>query len=905
MKWKVIMFILMLLSIVSIYGEDNIIVELDPSNVNTKVGDTFNLTLNVKNIPNNTKCGGLETYICFNSSILNITKDNIILSNIANSANLKDVSVLNGKVWISLVWFNNQPSGNFTIATLRFKALNSTKTEVYLKGTKISNNEGIAYENVKLKNSSVTIIPIKPDLVGEITSPKLLKAYANNTVSVLVRNIGERNITNNFSVKLLVDTNEVGSSIINGLNVGESKEINFTFIPTEERNYVLCILVDCNNNIDESNESNNKYVTELYAIEEPISVNLIPSTNIIKTGKTFEVNIVLNNITANRPVKAIEGILVYDPNVLECENFTFLINASKENGILFENITYEKGKVLFKIMDGNINHSLTIATVKFKALNDGNSDIKLTNLVVSDANGYKFNKVFINKANIKIFTITLEQIISSNKSLEIHGLVNGNVTGNINNEYNIHATISEGEVSGIIKDKKVMLKIVGNAKLNINEKETLYNTKFEGIINGTVVDNNKIVGKFIGSISIKGYTVNISGDFNGYISDNTIRGSYTGNVEGPITGPCSGNVVFTLELLEVSEILPYSKEEIKTIKKKNINVSIIPLKEIPVNITIPLVNVSLDKVLEKINESAIEKVINVVKVVDVDVENISEYIKPVAVASEGFNITKTDTNVNETIVNNKKIVKGKITMNVVNTSKKGFITIIIPIGNVVSLNVTVDNKELKEFNDPEVNTSLGWYVYQEGILEITLVKDPILEVEFVKEINITKEETYERRNTWKTSPAIRYHDVAEDVKSYILKTFIQVSNVYAGNDIDLNFAKGLKKNPILATDEKITKDTILIGGPVANPLTKKLMDKFPIKVTNEYPGKNKGVIEMIKLNVKISDHLYKEVKVLLLAGSDRWGTKAAVEYFKTLDNIPEEPIFVEWKDGKAVRIEKP
>ncbi|ADG13436.1 S-layer family protein [Methanocaldococcus infernus ME] len=344
---------------------------------------------------------------------------------------------------------------------------------------------------------------------------------------------------------------------------------------------------------------------------------------------------------------------------------------------------------------------------------------------------------------------------------------------------------------------------------------------------------------------------------------------------------------------------------IKTIKKKNINVSIIPLKEIPVNITIPLVNVSLDKVLEKINESAIEKVINVVKVVDVDVENISEYIKPVAVASEGFNITKTDTNVNETIVNNKKIVKGKITMNVVNTSKKGFITIIIPIGNVVSLNVTVDNKELKEFNDPEVNTSLGWYVYQEGILEITLVKDPILEVEFVKEINITKEETYERRNTWKTSPAIRYHDVAEDVKSYILKTFIQVSNVYAGNDIDLNFAKELKKNPALTTNEKITKDTILIGGPVANPLTKKLMDKFPIKVTNEYPGKNKGVIEMIKLNVKISDHLYKEVKVLLLAGSDRWGTKAAVEYFKTLDNIPEEPIFVEWKDGKAVRIEKP
>ena len=45
--------------------------------------------------------------------------------------------------------------------------------------------------------------------------------------------------------------------------------------------------------------------------------------------------------------------------------------------------------------------------------------------------------------------------------------------------------------------------------------------------------------------------------------------------------------------------------------------------------------------------------------------------------------------------------------------------------------------------------------------------------------------------------------------------------------------------------------------------------------------------------------------VILLAGSDRYGTKAAVEYFKTLDNLPDEPIFVEWKDGKAVKIEKP
>ncbi|WP_292460235.1 S-layer protein, partial [Methanothermococcus sp.] len=95
---------------------------------------------------------------------------------------------------------------------------------------------------------------------------------------------------------------------------------------------------------------------------------------------------------------------------------------------------------------------------------------------------------------------------------------------------------------------------------------------------------------------------------------------------------------------------------------------------------------------------------------------------------------------------------------------------------------------------------------------------------------------------------------------------------------------------------EITEDCILVGGPVANPLAKKYLWTFPAKITNNYPGKHKGVIEKQIIN----GHT-----VILLAGSDRWGTKAAVEYFKTLDDIPSEPIFVEWKDGKAVKIEKP
>ncbi|USH00385.1 S-layer protein [Thermococcus argininiproducens] len=91
--------------------------------------------------------------------------------------------------------------------------------------------------------------------------------------------------------------------------------------------------------------------------------------------------------------------------------------------------------------------------------------------------------------------------------------------------------------------------------------------------------------------------------------------------------------------------------------------------------------------------------------------------------------------------------------------------------------------------------------------------------------------------------------------------------------------------PAHCTESEIV---VLIGGPVANKLTRDYMDNFPVEVTNEYPGKGKGVIEATVIDGKI---------YILVAGSDRWGTKAGVEILKDLDYISEKPIFVDWNDG--------
>jgi hypothetical protein len=82
------------------------------------------------------------------------------------------------------------------------------------------------------------------------------------------------------------------------------------------------------------------------------------------------------------------------------------------------------------------------------------------------------------------------------------------------------------------------------------------------------------------------------------------------------------------------------------------------------------------------------------------------------------------------------------------------------------------------------------------------------------------------------------------------------------------------------------------------------MNKFPVNITNKYPGKDIGVIQKTTMMVKKENNIYANISVILLAGSDRYGTKAAVEYFKTLNDIPDEPVYVQWKDGKVVKIDK-
>ena len=84
--------------------------------------------------------------------------------------------------------------------------------------------------------------------------------------------------------------------------------------------------------------------------------------------------------------------------------------------------------------------------------------------------------------------------------------------------------------------------------------------------------------------------------------------------------------------------------------------------------------------------------------------------------------------------------------------------------------------------------------------------------------------------------------------------------------------------PVIKTDDEITEDElaghnlILVGGADSNEVLREVYDMTDaMRVTDEYPGAGKGVLEILR------NPWDSEKAMLLVAGSDEWGVKAGVE----------------------------
>ncbi|MBA2861754.1 NosD domain-containing protein [Methanococcus maripaludis] len=145
-------------------------------------------------------------------------------------------------------------------------------------------------------------------------------------------------------------------------------------------------------------------------------------------------------------------------------------------------------------------------------------------------------------------------------------------------------------------------------------------------------------------------------------------------------------------------------------------------------------------------------------------------------------------------------------------------------------------------------------------------------------------------------------DLSGGITSTVIKHVISNSNVVYGSEIDEGFAEQLRENLQNGNNYELSEDTIIVGGPNANGLANSYNGEFEVPISNNYPGENRGIIQVQNIEVHVGNFI-KTYQVIYIAGSDRFGTQAALEYFKTLDELPEGPITVEWTAKGPVLVE--
>jgi SepF-like predicted cell division protein (DUF552 family) len=284
-----------------------------------------------------------------------------------------------------------------------------------------------------------------------------------------------------------------------------------------------------------------------------------------------------------------------------------------------------------------------------------------------------------------------------------------------------------------------------------------------------------------------------------------------------------------------------------------------------------------------------------------DVSDIMDEVinNTVVVSNYGFDIS----NITQETAKDGNNAISELRFTATNTSSKGFAIIRLPVGNLeiseIIVNNGTDNITLEKDN---IESTIGGYrLPVDGILEITLIKDPEVTITFSSALPQTTSSSSSSHGGGGGSSYSS--DIADDIESKVIKNFVSSATVIYGNEIDENYANQLRERVQNAEGFTISGNAVIVGGPLANGFAKEYNDQFEMPISNDYPGENKGIIQVLKVQDN-SGNIVKSYTIVYIAGSDRYGTLAALEYFKTLDELPEGPIMIEWTANGSVVVEE-
>jgi hypothetical protein len=118
--------------------------------------------------------------------------------------------------------------------------------------------------------------------------------------------------------------------------------------------------------------------------------------------------------------------------------------------------------------------------------------------------------------------------------------------------------------------------------------------------------------------------------------------------------------------------------------------------------------------------------------------------------------------------------------------------------------------------------------------------------------------------------------------------------------IAANFENLTGNKPEIVNTKKIgslkyTYNLIILGTPNSNEVLKEVYNMAnATRVTDEYPGENKGVLEILR------NPWNKDKAMLLVEGSDEWGVKAGCMELEQIRGISKASVIADWYDSYNV-----
>ncbi|MBP2201217.1 hypothetical protein J3E07_000615 [Methanococcus voltae] len=325
------------------------------------------------------------------------------------------------------------------------------------------------------------------------------------------------------------------------------------------------------------------------------------------------------------------------------------------------------------------------------------------------------------------------------------------------------------------------------------------------------------------------------------------------------------------------------------------------------NVSVVITAESIESMDEISNSSNLINISNVTTEEELETIVYNIINKTKVITNSGFNIS--NMTLKTTSKDNK--VKSEIKFTAENTTKKGYTIMRLPIGDLKLTEVLIiEGTEVTKLKENDYNSTLGWYrIINNNVVEITLIQDPEVSLVFESLLpsspdtptpNYNEGGDIDRRRHGSSEVSTITLETGQ-VVSKLVGTMLSKARIIIGADTDINAAKLLSLNyeykkteSAYGTDSiTINSDTLIVGGPMANPLANKYDRYYTIHITNDNPGKDTGIIQTHKIN---------GYQVIYIAGSDRVGTKVAVQYYLNMSENVTEPLKIKLINGKPMLI---